>query len=247
MEEEKLTLNQLMILSFFSEKRTKTGEIAQELSMTKQGVLYHVRLLKEKEFIDSGDRITESGYEELYRGLTNLRKYLSESLGKLETALTWEAISDDSVSKGDPVYLSMKNGYMHASTKKSKTAIGTAVASSKKGDLVLIENISGTVSMKIGSVRFLVIKNSGNSMKKDLMQEENYPVGIIGEGAYAFCRKNNIQWNIEYASLEGAFDASTRALSPVIFVTERRFRFTLQRISEISKMYPGVTYTIEYI
>lgn len=247
MEEEKLTLNQLMILSLFSDHRTKTGEIAEELSMTKQGVLYHVKVLKKKGLIDEDDNITNRGFEILYSGLTDLRKYLSESLGKLETALTWEAIADVPVSKGDRVFLSMKKGYLHAGKKQGRTATGIAVNKAYVSDLLLVENVSGTVNMSIGNVTFYVIKGTTNSSEPDKILPAAGMIGIIGEGASVFCRNNGIKPDMEFGSIEGAFEACTRGLDAQVFVTDRRFRFTLQKIVELSKTHPRVSYRIEYL
>lgn len=247
MENEKLTLNQLMILSTYSGGKNRTSEIAEELSMTKQGVLYHVKGLRSRGLIDSAGKITNRGYEELYEGLSDLRIYLSDTLGRLETALTWEAIADQRIIREENVYLTMKEGYMHAGKKGGNTARGKAVNDSPAGGLLLVEDITGTVSMAIGSIKFKVIRNSDNSGKHEIHDPENTLTGTIGEGAHIFCRDRGINTDMEFGALEGAFEACTRGLDTRVFVSERRFRFTLQRIAELSRMFPRVSYTIEYL
>lgn len=247
MENEKLTLNQLMILSIYSGGRYTTSEIAEELSMTKQGVLYHVKGLRSRGLIDTDGKITNMGYEELYEGLSNLRTYLSDTLGKLETALTWEAIADQNIRSGDTVFLIMKNGYMHAGKHGQDTATGIAVNDTASGGLLLVENITGTVNMGIGSLRIEVIRNTDGNRGNDLNGSLEILTGTIGEGAHIFCRDRGIRTDMEFGALEGAFEACTRGLDTRVFVSERRFRFTLQRIEELSRMFPGVSYIIEYL
>ncbi len=247
MEDDKLTLNQLMILSMYLDRRSRTQEIAEELSMTKQGVLYHVKALKTRGLIDDEDHITSKGYEILHEGLSKLREYLSESLGRLETALTWEAIADEPVDEGQKVYLTMREGYMHASKQGVNTASGIAVSASDKNGLLLVEDISGTVNMSVGAVKFYVIGEDGKTGRIGKPPGEYDLSGAIGEAAHIYCRDHGIEATLEFGALEGAFDACTRGMDVRVFVSGRRFRFTIQKLGELSRLFPRVSYSIEYI
>lgn len=250
MEEHRLTLNQLMLLSMLFDKKRKIADLADELSITKQGVMYHIRYLKSKGFIDDRENITPLGFEALHSGFFDLRNYISENMNRIDQAMTWEAISDSNFRQGEKAYLEMKKGYLHASKDRSETASGTALKDCKKGDLLFVGDISGLVNMSIGSIIFTVITDealkSGNK-NDDVMGKREDLVGVIGEGASAYCNNNQKHVDIEFGALGAAFDACTRGLNIRVFVSERRFRFMLNQLDEMSRTFPLVKYTIEYV
>lgn len=250
MDDQKLTLNQLIILSMLFENRKKTSEIAGELSMTKQGIMYHLRTLRNRGLINAEEKVTREGYEVLHNGLSDLRDYLTESLGRIDMALTWEAVSDESFTEGDVAYLSMKDGYLHATKRKSETASGVAAFGTEPGEIALVDDIEGLVKLSLGSIIFYVISDRsllGSDLTPNVREKNAEITGIIGEGALVFCRKRNLKVDMEFGSLNGAFDACTRGLNARIFVSDRRFRFLLHGIEELSRTYPQVTYRIEYL
>lgn len=250
MEPKKLSVSQVMILSSIYSGKSKISDIAKEIDITRQGVIYHIRTLREKGFLDNDSNITNEGFEALYESISDLRNYLTESINRMDMVSIWEAVSDDSIDAGSRVFLYMKEGYLHATRTEMKAATGKAINSVTKGSLLLVSEISGMVKMSVGTLKIIVIKNSqeieGRYKEHSYDASDDSIVGIVGEGAKIFCDSMRIKYRMEFGSIYGGFEACIRGLNVKIFISSVRFRFILTSLSELSGRYPQVSYRIEY-
>ena len=57
MKIEQALLSQLMILLNIKNGKTRPSEISKDIGITLQGVVYHIKILKEKGFIDNNHQL----------------------------------------------------------------------------------------------------------------------------------------------------------------------------------------------
>ena len=88
MTSDRSKFNQLLVLSRLSESRLSKSQISSELGMTKQGLLYHIKSLRDNGFIDDSDHITPKGYEFLYSGLMDLSRLIQSNLAILHSNIS---------------------------------------------------------------------------------------------------------------------------------------------------------------
>ncbi len=247
---ERANINQLMILSGINEKKESYQEMAKNLGLTLQGVLYHVKNLKNLGYLDENDRITPAGYNFLYNGLSDFASRISANLNQLHRELVWEAIADDSIKKGQRVSIYMKNGYLRASSRETGNAHGISDRDAVKGTILGVTKIDGIIDIDFGQIEINVIQSGSENApdkigKKLAIRKPDEKIGTIGEFAYYLLSGNRIDF--EYAALRCAYDAAIRGLSSMIFVSESRFLFISSELTELSKKYPQVRISVHSI
>ena len=247
---ERANINQLMILSGINEKKESYQEMAKNLGLTLQGILYHVKNLKSLGYLDENDRITPSGYNFLYNGLSDFASRISANLNQLHRELVWEAIADDSIKKGQQVSIYMKNGYLRASPSVKGHAHGISDRDAVKESILGVTRIDGIIDIEFGQVEINIIPSGSENIpdkirKKLSNRKDGEKIGTIGEFAYYLLSRNRIDF--EYAALRCAYDAAIRGISSMIFVSESRFLFISPELSELSKKYPQVRISVNSI
>ncbi len=247
---ERTNLNQLMVLSGINEQKESYQEMARNLGLTLQGVLYHVKNLKNAGYLDENDKITPSGYNFLYNGLSDFASRISENLNQLNRELVWEAIAEDSIKKGQRVSIYMKDGYLRASSQLSGNAHGLSDRDAEGGSILGVTRIDGIIEIEFGLVEINVISSASNgALDKTREKLENkkhdVKIGTIGEFAYYLLSGYRIDF--EYAALRSAYDAAIRGISSMIFVSESRFLFISSELSELSRKYPQVRISVNSI
>lgn len=254
MSSDRSKFNQLLVLSRLSESKESKSQISSELGMTKQGLLYHIKSLKETGFIDDSEHITPKGYEYLYSGLVDLSRLIQSNLAILHSNISWEAIAFESIGKGDKIYLYMDSGYLMASTKKKTGSSGISRNAAKKGEPVSIEGVEGIIHIEVGKIDIYTIPGvneerydlSGLRKKIVELQDRSRKAGIIGEEAFALLQGIR-SLDFEFSTLASAYDAALRGLSSQIFVSRSRFIFISSELSEMAKKFPQVAISVNNI
>ncbi len=246
--------NQLLVLSRISDKNASRGTIASELGMTKQGLLYHIRSLKESGFLDSSEHITPGGYEYLYAGLMDLSKLIQSNLTIMHRNISWEAIADEDLQKGDRVFLYMQEGNLHASRTIESGSSGICITGAEKDQPIGIEKVEGIIRIKTGRIFIFTLPNLNDpeySLEKlklsiSLKKEDGEKVGVIGEEAFSIVSSFAIP-DFQFATINAAFDAALRGLSCSVYVSRSRFMFVSAELSELSKKFPQVIISVNSI
>ncbi|MEM0155945.1 MAG: transcriptional regulator [Thermoplasmataceae archaeon] len=255
---EQSRLNQLMVLVNVFKGKTKPTEIGKDLGITLQGVIYHLKILKKEGLVSETNELTKKGFDFLYSGLNEIRNFVRENITEMDSALTWEAISDQKIMKGERVSLIMRDGYLHASkhAEPSNGAAGTAQTDALANETVAVSSVTGLISMKLGTLKLVVVPNAEDLLKKSeliqhikqLKNEENTPlVGVIGEAARFYAVQAGLRIDFEFASLYAAFEAATRGESSMIIVSQRRFHFSLPDIRSLQVKNPEIVLKILHL
>ncbi|WMT52126.1 MAG: transcriptional regulator [Ferroplasma sp.] len=256
MKIEQALISQLMILLNIKNGKTRPSEISKELDITLQGVVYHIKILREKGFIDEKNGITKEGFDFLYNGLNYIEDFVHSSLISIDSSLVWEVISDDNIASGQKVSLYMKHGYLHAGPYKGKGAHGIAVKNSMKGECTGVTAVREIIKIDKSRIVIATFNNveKVQDMKTLAATVQDYInnikfdfIGITGEMAKTIADMLGINPDFEYASVNAAFEAAKRGFTTLILVSDRFFHFSLNEIRELQAKNPGVELDLRHI
>ncbi|QRF76267.1 hypothetical protein Thermo_01784 [Thermoplasmatales archaeon] len=256
---EQSKISQLMILANIFRGKTKPSEIGKDIGITLQGAIYHLKILRSEGLIDEKNALTKEGYEFLYSGLNDVRNFVHEHISELDSALSWEAVSDGDIKKGERVSLCMRDGYLHAfrATDSGSTgATGIAQINSTSGSILAVSMVTGLIDVNIGIISIVVIPNAEDItsidtirkfLKSDIGSGHGGKFGVIGETAMVVARSAAIVPAFEYASLYSAFEAASRGESATILVSRRRFHFLLSDMASLETKYPEIRLKVMHL
>lgn len=249
-------LSRIMILTEIFDGNEKPSDISRKIGITIQGVQYHTKIMKEKGLLDPGGKITEKGFDYLYSGLSSFRDFVMEGLVKLDNVLVWEAIAMEDLKDGERVSLTMKDGYLYATSSKNEGATGIVMKDASTGDIAGITQVKGIIGLNIGKISIIVIPDVENiskihevSKKVDSFMKDYQldTIGVLGEEAMVVAKKLGLEPRLEFAPLESAFEASNRGISSHVITSSRRFHFALQALMELQRKNPKTELKINYI
>lgn len=245
-------LTQLMIMVELFDGVDKPASIAKNVGITIQGVNYHLKIMRKKGLVNDSNEISKEGFSVLESGLGSLREFVSENLAKIDNIVTWEAIADSQVEKGDEVGVYMSGGYLHAGKHNGK-ASGIARNSAQKGEIV-VASIKGIIGVEFGKIQICVLPSAeeiGDKQKFSASVEEEMPyearIAVVGEEAFYAVSSTGRSPNIEYASLDGVFEAATRGIDSVLFISSRRFHYLLPQLKALQNRYKEIGLKIKYL
>ncbi len=245
-------LTQLMIMVELFDGVDKPASIAKNVGITIQGVNYHLKILKKKKLISETNEISKEGFSFLESGLGSLREFVSDNMAKIDNIVTWEAIADTAIGEGDEVGIYMSSGYLHAG-KTEGTVKGVSRNSALKGEIV-VASIKGIINVEFGKLQICVLPSAEDigdkgefvsNVKKELIP--GLKIAVIGEEALYAVSASGKTPDIEYASLDGVFEAATRGLDSVLFISSRRFHYLLPQLKELQNRYKEIGLKIKYL
>ena len=253
---DNLSDTEVRILSLIYEGTCKPSAIAKSLGITLQGVIYHLKVLRSKDIIDSQNKLTKAGFETLYEGLSRISQRISGTLLNLENSKVWEVIADENAEKGDRASLYMKDGFLHSSVLANEEAHGIYTIKAFKGKIAGVTNVSGLIRVETPPVEIIILpdveelnESDGWNLKleKKLAGLGNSLLFTIGELAYSVCVSRNLNITTTFASLESSFEASARGVSSVVLVSSRRMRYEFSKLDQLSKKNPEIKVNMTYI
>lgn len=256
MKIEQALISQLMILLNIKNGKTRPSEISRELDITIQGVVYHMKILKNKGFIDDENRITKEGFDFLYNGLNYMENFVHSSLISIDSSLVWEVISDENFEANQNVSLYMNAGYLHAGAYTGRGAHGVTLTRAVKGKCTGVTAVREIINIKKSRIVVLAVNNvekvdnmvSISQLVKNTLESMDFDfLGIIGEMAKNITDLLNIRPQFEYATINSAFEAARRGFTTAIVVSERFFHFSLNEIRELQSKNPGIELDLRHI
>ncbi|MEM0139282.1 MAG: hypothetical protein QXZ44_01515 [Ferroplasma sp.] len=242
MKIEQALLSQLMILLNIKNGKNRPSELSKELNITVQGVVYHMKILHARNFIDENNKITKEGFDFLYNGLNYIEDFVHSSLINIDASLVWEVISDEDLRKDDQVYLYMDGGYLHAGRSKRSDSKGIAVMDSVKNSCTGITGIHGIINIVPSKIIILSIDNIERDVDMPALTEKlqkavndlHYDfIGIRGELAKTLSDRIGLSIKFEYAAVSSAFEAAKRGYITLIIMSDRLFHFSMNEIKDL--------------
>ena len=247
------SLTQLMILIKLFDHVDKPASIAKGIGITIQGVNYHLKILRKKGLINENNEISKEGFSFLETGLSALRDFVSENMTKIDNIVTWEAIADSDITKGDTVDIFMESGYLHADHRENKTT-GIARNNASEGEVVAVTSISGIIKVELGSILICVLPPIEEVQDRPALLKQvglhsngKSVIAVVGEEAFYAVNGAGMSPTLEYAALDGVFEAGTRGLESVLFISSRRFHYLLSDLKELQNRYKEIAVKIKYL
>lgn len=237
-------INQIIVLLNIYHGKRKPSEIAREMDITLQGVIYHIKNLRKEDFIDDENRITKKGFDFLYRQLSDMREFITSNILDLDSVMVWEAIAAEDMNSGSTVYLRMKDGYLYAYL-SGGGATGRAVNDAHAGGLVDITGLSGLIDVPFGKLSVLVIPDSIDHMVNDKLKKtidglRPALLAAMGEAGYVALKSIGLKPDIEYSALQAAFEACVRGQNAILVTSRRRLHYSMAEIPQLENRYSPV-------
>ena len=247
------TMTQLMIMLNILRGDSKPASISRDIGITLQGVQYNIKQLEKRGLLDSNGNVTKEGFSFVESYLTNLRNFVSSNLARLDSVLTWEAIAEGKLNRGEKVGLRMKDGYLYASRNETEPA-GTVAWDSENGGIVGVGDVKGMIGVDLGDVIICVLSTPSSSAdavqaqsKISSLLSEKRILAVSGEQAFYLAKSLGLSPRIEFSSLEGSFEAASRGLKVLLIISGRRFHFSLDLLKEMQTRYPEINLQIKYL
>lgn len=225
-------------------------EIAEKLDITPQAISEYVRVLAEDGFISAEGRgryyVTHKGVEWVLNNAELLESYARHIRRDIiHQVVTWAAIADTDLKKGDSVGVYMKGGWLYAG-RKPQTAMGMVVNDAAAGDDVGVAKLAGIIEHTEGRVdvaKVPRIERGGSSMMNKeaiaTVAKDADIIGAVGLEAYLALKKSGITPDMFYGAREGIIEAAFHGLHCMLLVVDEEFTDFLKRLETA-----GLTYTI---
>lgn len=201
--------------------------IAKRLGISPQAVSDYIRALVADGWLKSDGRsryrVTQEGVDWIVKELREWQGYSNRVLKVVGGISISAAVADCSVSKGQEVGLSMRDGLLFATDDPNASARGIAASDAEKGEDVGVSNIQGIVPLEVGKVTVVRLPGvqKGGSRKANIgrlkkMSQGKKMVGAIGVEALIALRKAGIDPDYEYGVREAVIEAARSGLSPTV-------------------------------
>ncbi len=216
-------------------------EIAEKLCLTPQAISEYMRALTAEGFITAEGRgrysVTYKGIEWIENNAEALESYARHvRRDVVHQVVTWAAIADTDLKKGDAVGVYMKNGWLYAG-KKPQMAMGKVAADAKEGDDAGIIRLAGIIEHAEGKVVIAKVPRieRGGSLKVDSKKaaaaaKEADLVGAVGLEAFLALKKANLTPDMFYGAREGVIEAAFHGLNCLLLIVDEEFTDYLKRL-----------------
>jgi cobalt/nickel transport system ATP-binding protein len=159
------------------------------------------------------------------------------------------AIAGADVCAGEKVGLIMKNGTictikMDVENSPKTTASGRVMYHAKAGEDIVVSEITGTLSQKIGDVSIIhvprIIEGGSRAvdlekMRKMIAEHKPHKTGAMGTSAKVVVRKIGIHCDFEVDVIQSSILAALRGLDVMVFATGGMIDRVIQKIESNNK------------
>ena len=225
-------------------------EIADKLGVTPQAISEYVRVLAEEGYISAEGRgryyVTHKGVEWVLNNAEVLEAYARHVRRDIiHQVVTWAAIADTDLKKGDSVGVYMKDGWLYAG-KKPQTAMGMVANDAKEGDDVGVARLAGIIEHTEGKVEVAKVPRIERGGSSTIDTSRLAPlaktvdiVGAVGLEAYLALKKADLMPDMFYGAREGVIEAAFHGLRCLLLIVDEEFTDFLKRLETA-----GLSYTI---
>lgn len=223
-------------------------EIADKLSVTPQAISEYVRDLVEDGYINAEGRgryfVTHKGVEWILSNAEILETYARHVRRDIvHQIVTWAAVADCDLKKGDAVGVYMKGGWLFAG-KQPQSAMGMVAADASEGDDVGIAKLAGIIDHTEGKVEIVKvprIEKGGSKMISipkllDLIKSTEI-VAAVGLESYLAVKNAGIKPDMFFGAREGTIEAAFHGVHCLILVVDEQFTDFLKRLETAGLSY----------
>jgi putative transcriptional regulator len=216
-------------------------EIAEKLGVTPQAVSEYIRELVDDGMVAAHGRgrygVTREGIEWVLNHAEALESY-ARHIRKdiIQQVSTWTALAAEDLREGDPVGVYMKDGWLYAA-KEPRSAMGTVIRDSRKGEDVGVARLSGIIDHTEGTVHVCKVpriqRGGSRTVRPDLLREvigKGGVVAAVGLEAYIALKEAGRIPDMFFGSREGVIEAAFHGIDCVILIVDEEFTDFLKRL-----------------
>jgi len=205
-------------------------EIAEAIGITSQAVSNYLQELVDQDHVDKHGRgryeVTKEGVDWLISQTDELRSFVDhvseDVIGQVDVE---SALATASLTEGDRVSLSMRDGYLHATPGDAGTATAVAATDAEEGQEVGVTDFDGLVDYDLGGVTVFsvpTVRNGGSSeVDADRVADvgpDHDLVAVAGTEAVAVARRAGLEPDIRFATSDAVREAATKGLDVLLLV-----------------------------
>lgn len=225
--EKSLLTKLLIMIEILEGKPSKLSQIARSINITPQAVSEYMKdLLKNKLVaVTNGKyKLTKEGVEFLKENLVDMKRFIEESIGRLNIIDRCEAISKEKIEKGDVVNLFMENGYLVAYKSKGSPSTGIALNDAEKEEVLYVGNLKGIVEHRVGIA--IAVYSEKDDIDEDklseILERERYDKIATRDLRFLLMiKKLGKDINFEFSPISATLDALSRGIS-VLFCGRKK-------------------------
>jgi len=245
MEKGKSTKMQVLVEIASLQPNVRQKEIAERIGVTPQSVSEYVKELEAEGYVRFGRRkyeVTKHGIELILSWTNELKNYIryitEDIIGKVTV---WTAIADENLKGGSQVGLEMRDGILHAFSRKNEKllASGTVIWDTLVGEDAGIKNLEGMIPMNPAHVTIAIVPRiqRGGSRLVDLNKLQRIaakqPIAVIGLEALIAVKKVGLSPSMMYGAKEAVVEAAFRGVSTLVVAVDEEVPHLVSRfISE---------------
>jgi putative transcriptional regulator len=229
--EDKRTATRFRILAEIADRQpaVSQGEIAEAVGVTSQAVSEYIRDLVDDEFVEkegrSRYRVTKEGVDWLFQEARALQRFAQHVTDDVLESVNEDAaiVTDDVITAGETVTLSLRDGLLHATPGDQGPATGVSTTDAEAGEDASVTGFEGVIEMEPGSVRVLQVPparlGGSSDVDTDTLAEACATADIVvasGVEAVVTCRRADVALETWFAPGEVAADAAARGLDAVV-------------------------------
>lgn len=203
-------------------------EIADAIGITSQAVSNYLQELVQQDHVEKLGRgryeVTKEGVDWLISQTDQLHAFVehvsTDVIGQVEVE---SALATGTITEGDRVSLSMREGYLHATPGDAGSATAVAVTDAGAGQEVGVTDFEGVVDYDLGTVTVVSVPmvRNGGSTRIDAAVVAEYAtdhdlLAVAGTEAVAVARRGGLTPDIEFATPDAVREAATKGLDVLL-------------------------------
>ncbi len=234
---EKGAITKSLILLELLDNKKKLREISSDLKITPQGASNYLKMLADDQMIDNEMGVTPKGIAFLQKFLANMTNFVERAYDEMGFISSCEAIAEEKINKNEKIFLSMNNGILVASKTKVSGSSGIAEIDADAGEPLIIRNMEGILSYKLGEFYIMFIDYSKYSSKENYKKIRKFinenKISVIG--AYGVIAKSFLdkakEEAIIYAPVEACIEATVKGLNTLLIYSPEMARYLFQKLA----------------
>ncbi len=230
-------------------------EIADAIGVTSQAVSNYLQELVTEGFVEKHGRgryeVTKEGVDWLINRTDDLQSFVdhvsTDVIGQVDVE---SALATGSISEGDQVSLSMREGFLRATPGGTGAATAVAVTDAAEGQEVGITDFAGVVDYELGTVTVIsvpMVRNGGSArVQPDPIRDragETDRIVAAGTEAAAAADAADLDPDITFATAEAVVEMATKGLDVLLLVVAGQLSAHTDALRDSSLEYEVVDVT----
>lgn len=221
----------LLLLELTRRRHTRLKGLAEKLGLTVAGVSEYVKGMQAEGLVSHAGgeyRATNEGVDFLQTHVLALRDFVDTSLSEMAIVDEAWAMAGEPLRKGDRIGLFMEKGVLVA-RKRDSPSKGVAASRARRGDVVLVRELEGIVSLRPGKIAIARLPPSqpdegslARAGRTLLRRKKADLVAVLDARGRVLAASLGAERVEEFAPIAAAVEAAQRGLRVLVLCPEDR-------------------------